>query len=83
MPNHIHWIIIVGNEYFRSDISNVVKGFKIGVTKEIRQKYNDYEFWWHTSFYDVIMRNEQQLEKTREYIIMNPKKWELDENNIS
>ncbi len=25
MPNHIHGIIIVGNEYFRSDISNVVK----------------------------------------------------------
>ncbi len=82
MPNHIHGIIIVGNEYFRSDISNVVKWFKIGVTKEIRQNYGDYKFAWQKSFYDVIIRNEEQLEKTREYIIMNPAKWEEDVNNI-
>ncbi len=82
MPNHIHGIIIVGNEYFRSDISNVIKGFKIWVTKEIRNKYEDYEFTWQKSFYDVIIKNEEQLEKTREYITMNPVKWCEDEENI-
>ncbi|MDA9128979.1 transposase [Candidatus Gracilibacteria bacterium] len=82
MPNHIHGIIIVGNEYFRSDISNVIKGFKIGVTKEIRQNHKDYEFAWQKSFHDVIIRNQDQLDKSREYIRMNPMKWEEDENNI-
>lgn len=90
MPNHIHGIIIVGNEYFRSDrkeenplpnISNVIKWFKIGVTKEIRQKYTDYEFAWQKSFHDVIIPNQEQLDKTREYIILNPSKWEEDVNN--
>ena len=116
MPNHIHWIIIVGNEYFRSNemndnpslnelpvgneyfrsdrknsipcpdnshpnISNVIKWFKIWVTKEIRQDYGDYEFGWQKSFYDVIIRNDEQLQKTREYIVLNPMKWWEDKNN--
>jgi len=81
MPNHIHGIIIVGNEYFRSDISNIIKGFKIWVTKEIRQNYGDYEFVWQKSFFDVTIKNQDQLDKTREYIILNPKKWEHDVNN--
>lgn len=81
MPNHIHGVIIVGNEYFRSDISNVIKWFKIWVTKEIRQKFWDYEFAWQKSFYDVIIRSKEQLIKTREYIVNNPMKWEEDVNN--
>jgi len=82
MPNHIHGIIIVGNEYFRSDISNIIKWFKIWVTKEIRQNYGDYEFAWQKSFHDVIIRNQEQLDKTREYIKLNPVKWEEDINNL-
>ena len=82
MPNHIHGIIIVGNEYFRSDISNVIKWFKIGVTKEIHQNHHDYEFAWQKSFHDVIIRDQVGLDKSREYIRMNPMKWEEDENNI-
>ena len=89
MPNHIHGIIIVGNEYFRSDkeettrpnISNIIKWFKIWVTKEVRQNYWDYEFAWQKSFHDVIIRNQEQLDKTREYIILNPSKWDEDVNN--
>lgn len=81
MPNHIHGIIIVGNEYFRSDISNIVKGFKIWVSKEIRQNYGDFEFSWQKSFFDVIIRNDEQLQKTREYIVNNPAKWDEDVNN--
>jgi len=29
----------------------------------------------------VIIRNQEQLLKTREYIILNPVKWEEDINN--
>ena len=119
MPNHIHWIIIiVGNEYFRSDdlnenhtneyfrsdnlnenqtnenngnenirslrktnLSNVIKWFKIWCTKEIREKFEDFEFAWQKSFFDKIIKNDEQLNKTREYIINNPLKWEFDKNN--
>jgi putative transposase len=43
--------------------------------------YGDYEFAWQKSFHDVIIRNQDQLDKTREYIILNPSKWEEDSNN--
>jgi len=52
------------------------------VSKEIRQKFNDYEFTWQKSFHDVIIRNEDQLAKSREYIIMNSMKWDEGVNNI-
>ena len=86
MPNHIHGIIeIINNEYLDSwkrwNISNVIKWFKIGVTKHIREVYDDYIFWWQKSFFDKIIKNDEQLEKTKYYIKNNPLKWEQDINN--
>jgi transposase-like protein len=77
------------NEYFHSlqwlkskpNLSNIIKWFKIWCTKEIRNKYEDFNFWWQKSFFDKIIRNDEQLWKTREYILNNPLKWELDVNN--
>jgi putative transposase len=78
----------VRNENFRSlppgwhgaksrSLSSIIRGFKIGVTKWCRQNNHDY-FSWHKSFYDHIVRNDEELEKIHEYIIFNPQKWELD-----
>lgn len=97
MPNHIHWIIILaGKDNYHSNISNniqnrnenihslpnlsnVIKWFKIWCTKEIRNE--NLNFWWQKSFFDRIIRNENQLEKTREYIKNNPLKHRLNKNN--
>ena len=62
-------------------ISNYVQWLKSSFTRDIRKKINDYEFAWQKSFYDVIIRNDDQLEKSREYISLNPEKWENDVNN--
>ena len=62
-------------------LSKVIQWHKSSVTRRIRQEYNDYEFTWQRSFYDVIIKNEDQLSKTKEYIKNNPLKWELDSNN--
>ena len=90
MPNQIHGIIIisydnnfVGNENLRplhrTNLSNVIKGFKIGLTKWYRNNgYND--FRWQKSFYDRIIRNERELFNIRNYIKLNPLKWELEKN---
>ena len=50
-------------------------------TRQIRQKHNDYIFAWQKSFYDVIIKTDDQLSKSRQYILQNPKKWDLDMNN--
>lgn len=62
-------------------LSNTIQWIKSSTTRNIRQNFWDYEFAWQKSFFDVIIKNQEQLEKTREYIIMNPLKWEEDINN--
>ncbi len=36
---------------------------------------------WQRNYYEHIVRNEDKLNKIREYIINNPLKWELDREN--
>ncbi len=41
----------------------------------------DYNSIWQKSFYDHIIRDEKDLDRTREYIQNNPLKWHLDSLN--
>jgi len=36
---------------------------------------------WQRNYYEHVIRNEDNLRQIREYIINNPLKWELDEDN--
>ena len=36
---------------------------------------------WQRNFYEHVIRNEEELNGVRQYIIDNPLKWELDEEN--
>ena len=46
-------------------------------------KNGDYDLFdkkvWQKSYYDHVIRNEQELQKIKEYIINNPAKWQEDE----
>lgn len=61
------------------NLSSIIRGFKIGVTKYA--KNNNIYFAWQSRFHDHIIRNEQELNRIRHYIILNPEKWETDRNN--
>ena len=61
------------------NISSIIRGFKMGVTKYARQ--NHIPFAWQERFYDHIIRKEIVLHKIRQYIIENPSKWWRDRNN--
>lgn len=62
-------------------ISSIIRGFKIGVTKWCRQN-NQENFAWQKSFYDRIIRDEEELNRIQDYILNNPANWETDENNF-
>ena len=63
-------------------IGSMIRGFKIGVTKWIRQNKNiDLHNVWQRNYYDHIIRDEVDLNRIREYIVNNPLKWDEDENN--
>jgi REP element-mobilizing transposase RayT len=36
---------------------------------------------WQRNYYEHIIRNEEKMNRIREYIINNPLRWEYDENN--
>ena len=95
MPNHLHGIlsIVVRNARERSlhyrirsvrkikSLSELIGAFKTTSSKLIHRA-GLLEFQWQKSFYDHIIRNEQDLTRVREYIVNNPLKWEEDEENI-
>ena len=56
----------------RPNLSNIIGGFKAGVSREIRGL--GLPFIWQRSFYDRIIRNESELLKIRKYIKLNPLK---------
>ncbi|MCA0363558.1 MAG: hypothetical protein LCH67_05905 [Bacteroidetes bacterium] len=61
----------------RRSIGSIVKGFKIGVTKWIRQNTNT-QTVWQRNYYEIIIRNEQAFYNISNYIANNPRNWKED-----
>jgi len=61
-------------------IGSIVSGFKIGATKWMRQN-TSVQHVWQRNDYEHIIRDESELNRIREYIVNNPKKWEFDRKN--
>jgi len=59
-------------------VPTVIKWLKSTITKQINEKQNDFIFSWQKSYYDRIIRNEDELNRIRKYIIENPLKWDLE-----
>ena len=75
MPNHLHMIIIKNGSMRASTpttVSSDVRSMKVMVTKEIGFSI------WQRSFYDHIIRNEDDYREIWEYIDNNPAKWAED-----
>ena len=62
-------------------ISSIIGSYKSICTKTINKIQNKIFFKWQSRFYDHIIRNENELNQIREYIVNNPIKWDLDRNN--
>jgi len=61
-------------------LGSVVRGFKIGVTKWMRKHTTVFEVW-QRNYWEHIIRDEPEMNRIREYIKTNPKKWETDRLN--
>ena len=57
-------------------------GFKSSVTKRINEIRNTPgEKLWQRNYYEHIIRDENELNRIREYIIRNPSQWDSDREN--
>ncbi len=76
MPNHIHMIIKIqtgGHGDPPLQVYDIIGRFK----SFTQNKYNG--VLWQRSFYDHIIRDEEDYIRIYEYIETNPLKWEEDE----
>lgn len=80
-----HCLIFTGKNRFQNQwkwtISSIIWSFKSICTKTINKMQNEIFFAWQPNYYDRIIRNEDELQRIRKYILENPIKWELDKEN--
>ncbi len=58
----------------------IVGAYKSAVSKRIRRA-GGFEFQWQKSYYDRIIRHDEELNRIREYVAGNPQGWERDREN--
>ncbi len=95
MPNHIHGILSIIAAVGAKNISplptqqragtsktigSIILGFKIGVTKWVREQTPIHNVW-QRNYFEHIIRDELSLHRIREYIATNPACWAEDSEN--
>ncbi len=94
MPNHFHGIVIIDNDKNITTVGNgfkpfltknrqhwlseIIRWFKTFSSLKLHQSWLT-NFSRQKSFYDHIIRNEQDLQRIQEYILNNPYKRKNDE----
>ncbi len=78
----------MGRPYIRphgptpDSIGTIVGQFKSVVTKRINKLHGTPGARiWQRNYYEHVIRNEHDLNEIRQYILDNPVKWDMDENN--
>ena len=96
MPNHIHGIIvlidvdIVGaglkpaptdlTKYY--PLSEIIRAFKTFSARHVNELRKTPGIpVWQRNYHEHIVRNENELNRIREYIINNPLQWQFDREN--
>ena len=82
MPNHIHAIISINNDLTagaspRPTLSDIICTFKSITTRLCNKRHKGNKIF-QTSFYDHIIRGQEDFKEIWEYIDGNPQKWRED-----
>lgn len=88
MPNHVHMILHISAKNptegpmwasvpSDANVLNLVRTWKTLITKALGQSI------WQRSYYDHIIRSEQEYVEIAEYIMGNPGKWAEDKYFLS
>jgi putative transposase len=95
MLNHFHGIVVIaagaGRATGRSPLQSgpakgslgaFVGGFKAAVTKRINESRGSPGTpVWQRNYFEHVIRNEDSLNRVRQYILDNPMHWEFDREN--
>ena len=86
MPNHIHLILVINSErHMGRSLPEMMRWFKTMTTNEYINlvKHNILKPFdkklWQKSYYEHIIRDEEDYINTAQYILDNPLKWDIKE----
>jgi len=80
MPNHIHAILLLEDAAGaspRPTIMDIVCAYKSLTTRQCK-KVQPIDKLFQASFYEHVIRGREDYHEIVEYIVNNPKQWELD-----
>jgi putative transposase len=83
MPNHVHGIISLGGKGAMNrapTLGEVVRAFKALTARSVRLS-GLLGFAWQRNYHEHIIRNEEDLDRIREYVAFNPADWSEDSEN--
>lgn len=81
MPNHIHLLLRIRyNEHASpKSLMSVIGWLKYQITKDVRESMRSVDFpLFQRSFYDHIVRNQDDYERIAKYMYENPVMWRED-----
>lgn len=82
MPNHIHFILTVeemtAGASPRPTVPNIVGAYKSLTARECN-KLRSIDKLFQTSFYEHIVRGDEDYDEIVQYIADNPQRWQADE----
>lgn len=91
MPNHLHGIVAIDQTVHidaieprsrRRSLGSFVNAFKATTTRRINElRATPGAAVWQRNYYEHIVRSEDELNRIREYIAINPAKWAADREN--
>ncbi len=90
MPNHLHGIIWIDKPDYidwkpgtfgpqSQNMASIIRGFKSAV--KAYATTTRIEFSWQPRYYDRVIRNDDELNRIRQYIENNPINWHNDLHN--
>src|SRR5438128_7480443 len=92
MPNHFHGVVVLLDPITvgaglkpapsRHGIPEIVRAFKTFSARPINEmRRAPGVSIWQRNYFETVIRNEQSLNRIRQYILDNPARWEFDREN--
>lgn len=69
MPEHLHWLFVLGEKHDLSDVVRLLKGRsanRVGRVVEVQRPL------WQRAFFDHAVRREEDIRRIARYIVANP-----------
>jgi REP element-mobilizing transposase RayT len=91
MPNHLHGIVAIDQAVHPvgpkpltrgRSLGSFINGFKAATTRRLNElRGTPGRAVWQRNYYEHIVRGEDELNRIREYIALNPATWAVDREN--